>query len=262
MDRFEKIRKLNELLLQDMPEYREQAAAFPMERTAQRRLLRSLMNVRPPKPLSPEYLALQDSLLSEERDEKDIVDVKSLPACAKDPRLLLWQGDITRLNADAIVNAANSAMLGCFRPCHGCIDNAIHSAAGSQLREECSRLMMAQGHEEPTGEAKVTSAYNLPCKFVIHTVGPVVSGRLTPKHERQLSGCYRSCLELANQMGLESIAFCCISTGEFHFPNAGAAEIAIATVLEFLSHPTSLKGIVFNVFQDSDLRIYQKLLAL
>lgn len=260
MERLEKIQRLIEILLKDMPEYQEQAAYFPKEINAQRRLLRSLMNVRQPKLLHPMYLSLQDSLLSEEREEKGVIDVESLSACKKDDRFVLWQGDITRLNADAIVNAANCTLLGCFCPCHGCIDNAIHSAAGLQLREECSRIMKKQGYEEPTGMAKITKAYNLPCKYVIHTVGPIVSGKLTGKLEQQLADCYRSCLILAEENKLKSIVFCCISTGEFHFPNERAAQIAVETVRDFLQNAISIKKVVFNVFKDLDMQIYNDIL--
>lgn len=172
MGRFEKIRILNSLLLEEMPEYRQQAEQFAEDMGSQRRLLRSLMNVRyPGKRLNPEFLRLQDELLVEEREEKGVVDVLELPAVNSDSRISLWQRDITRLNADAVVNAANSQMLGCFIPCHACIDNAIHSAAGLQLRDECMELMQAQGCEEPVGRAKITKGYNLPAKFVLHTVG-------------------------------------------------------------------------------------------
>lgn len=263
MNRLETIERLIDMLLQDMPQYREQAAAFPSDQASQRRLLRSLMNVREPGvPLRGEYVRLQDKLLSAECDERGAVDVMTLPATARDARLVLWQGDITRLAADAIVNAANSAMLGCFIPCHGCIDNAIHSAAGLQLREECVRLMRAQGHEEPTGRAKITQAYNLPARHVIHTVGPIVQGRLTERDRTLLASCYRSCLELAAAHGLQSVAFCCISTGEFRFPHKEAAEIAVSEVRAVLDQgQTSIERVVFNVFKDEDLEIYRALLG-
>ena len=171
MSRLEQLQALNGALLAEMPEYRAQGEQFPREEGAQRRLLRSLMNLRPPMPLDPDFLAAQDALLSAETAEKGVVDGDALTPTQADPRLLLWQGDITRLRADAIVNAANSALLGCFHPCHGCIDNAIHSAAGLQLRDECFRLMEAQGHPEPNGRAKLTGGYNLPARHVLHTVG-------------------------------------------------------------------------------------------
>ena len=175
------------------------------------------------------------------------------------PGLYLWQGDITTLAVDAIVNAANSAMLGCFVPCHGCIDNAIHSAAGVQLRLECARIM-AQQAEEPTGRAKITRAYNLPCRYVLHTVGPIIDGQVTRQDRELLASCYRSCLELAATYGLKSIAFCCISTGEFHFPNELAAEIAIRTVKAFQQQNPNRMEVIFNVFKDCDYEIYKKLL--
>lgn len=259
MDRREKIRKLIGLLLEEQPEYRQQAAQFPQDMESQRRLLRSLMNFRyPGKRLNVEYLHLQDELLSEERDEKGVVDVMELPSVRVDRRISVWQGDITRLNADAIVNAANSQMLGCFIPCHACIDNAIHSAAGLQLREECLELMQAQGHEEPVGRAKITKGYNLPAKFVMHTVGPAISGAVTREAEKKLESCYRSCMELAEANGIRSIAFCCISTGVFCFPNELTAEIAVRTVRKCLEG-SGIQKVVFNVFQDYDKRIYDVL---
>nr|WP_314806819.1 protein-ADP-ribose hydrolase [uncultured Selenomonas sp.] len=254
------IQKLNEILLAEQPVYRTQAAQVEKTERAQRELLRALMNVRPPRPLSAEFLRMQDALLSAEREVRGVVDVMTLPAVPSDARIVLWQGDITRLNADAIVNAANSALLGCFIPCHRCIDNAIHSAAGLQLRAACAALMERQGHPEPTGTAKLTAGYNLPARHVLHTVGPIVSGALTEEHRQLLASCYRSCLALAAENGLKSVAFCCISTGEFHFPNAAAAEIAVREVRAFLAENTSVERVVFNVFKDADLHIYERLL--
>ena len=262
MDRREQVQYLNQTLLAEMPQYREQAEAFPVDAFSQRRLLRSLMNVRPPMPLAPEFLEVQDALLSTEREEKGVVDGDALPPTAGDPRLILWQGDITRLRADAIVDADNSALLGCFAPCHGCIDNAIHSAAGLQLRDACAEIMRAQGHPEPAGRAKLTGGYNLPARYVLHTVGPVVGRWVTWKDRRELTSCYRACLELAAEHGLRSVAFCCISTGEFHFPNQEAAEIAVKTVREFLDRQAaSIERVIFNVFKDLDRDIYRGLLG-
>ena len=252
---------LNKYLLDEMPEYRPQAARFPQDKSGQRRLLRSLMNIRPPMPLRQDFLAVQDEFLTAETVEKGIVDAECLPAAANHPRLALWQGDITRLKVDAIVNAANSALLGCFCPCHGCIDNAIHSAAGLQLRDACNELMQAQGHPEPTGRAKLTRGYNLPAKYVLHTVGPIIQDRVTDRDREELASCYRSCLELAAEHGLKSVAFCCISTGEFHFPNRKAAGIAVQTVTDFLRHDTSIQKVIFNVFKDIDAKIYRDLLG-
>lgn len=261
MDRLEQLLCLNEKLLADLPEYRTQAARFPKEEGAQRQLLRSLMNLRPPLPLDPEFLAVQDQLLAAEREEKGVVDGMTLPALAACPKMALWQGDITTLKVDAIVNAANSQMLGCFVPCHGCIDNAIHSAAGLQLREACRRLMDEQGHPEPNGRAKLTPGYNLPARYVLHTVGPIIRGRVTKQDREELASCYRSCLELAAEHGLASVAFCCISTGEFHFPNQEAAEIAVVTVQDFLRRDTSIQKVIFNVFKDLDAAVYRALLG-
>ena len=174
--------------------------------------------------------------------------------------IYLWQGDITTLRCDAIVNAANSGMLGCFVPCHGCIDNAIHTFAGVQLRLACARIMDEQGRQEETGGAKLTPAFNLPCRYILHTVGPIVSGRLTQRDCDLLASCYRSCLELAEENHIKSVAFCCISTGEFHFPNRQAAEIAVNTVMEFKEKTPSNMEVIFNVFKDMDAAIYRALL--
>ncbi len=263
MTRKEQIQFLIHSLLEEMPEYRSQAAMFSKEDTSQRQLLRSLMNVRPPMPLSPDFLAVESELLSSEAQEKGIIDVLSLPGSPFDPKLSLWQGDITRLKADAIVNAANNALLGCFIPCHGCIDNAIHSAAGLELRNECQEIMKVQGHPEETGKAKLTKGYHLPAKFVLHTVGPIIYRQVTEKDRKLLESCYRSCLETAASHHLESVAFCCISTGEFRFPNDLAAQIAVTTVEEFLrSENTSIRKVVFNVFKDFDKEIYSNLLGI
>jgi O-acetyl-ADP-ribose deacetylase (regulator of RNase III) len=263
MNRKEKIITLNGYLLKDEPTYKEEAEQFPKDMENQRRLLRSLMNLRyPKKKLLPEYFRLQDELLGEEREEKGVVSVFDLPVTKTDPRISIWQGDITRLEVDAIVNAANSQMLGCFVPCHACIDNAIHSAAGLQLRDECMDLMRAQGHEEPTGRAKITKGYNLPAKYVLHTVGPIVEQSVTEENRQLLASCYQSCMELADAKKLKSVAFCCISTGLFRFPNDLAAFIAVKTVREYFDlHPnTSIKKVVFNVFKDLDHEIYVSLM--
>ena len=207
---------------------------------------------------------MQDGELQAQREEKGVVTLNEIPPSPRDARMRLWQGDITRLKVDAIVNAANSQMLGCFVPHHRCIDNAIHSAAGMELRAECDSIMKHQGHSEPTGKAKITRGYNLPANWVIHTVGPIVYGpQPTDEDCRLLADCYRNCLELADSKGLTSIAFCCISTGEFRFPHAKAAEIAVNTVEQFLAGApdTTLSTIVFNVFKDEDLILYKKLLG-
>ena len=204
------------------------------------------------------FLKVQDEYLKEEINKKGIVDINNLNPIQKG--IYLWQGDITTLRCDAIVNAANSAMTGCYVPNHRCIDNAIHSFAGVELRLECDEIMNRQGHGEPTGQAKITNAYNLPCKYIIHTVGPIISYKLTSEDCELLASCYRSCLNLAAKNNLESIAFCCISTGEFHFPNDKAAQIAIKTVEEFMKKDTSVKKVIFNVFKDMDKEIYRELL--
>ncbi|MDE6585179.1 MAG: protein-ADP-ribose hydrolase [Clostridia bacterium] len=222
------------------------------------RYFRALVNVRMPKAASKEFLQIQDEYLRQELRLKGITDIADLTPVA--PDIYLWQGDITTLKCDGIVNAANSQMLGCFCPNHGCIDNAIHTFAGVQLRYECAEIMKAQGTEEATGQAKITGAYNLPCKYVLHTVGPIVYGELTKENEHELASCYRSCLELADKSKLQSIAFCCISTGEFHFPNERAAQIAVQTVAEYKRKTHSKIKVIFNVFKDYDYEIYARLL--
>lgn len=250
------------VLLAERPEYSR--ISIPESVQDKRYLLRSLMNVRPPSPLPEDVMAIQDYELAGQREEKGVVSLDSISVSPLYPRLRLWQGDITRLSVNAIVNAANSQMLGCFIPHHRCIDNAIHSAAGMELREECARIMCQQGHEEPTGKAKITHGYNLPARWVIHTVGPIIYGAYPQEDDcRLLADCYRNCLALADDKMLKSIAFCCISTGEFHFPPDKAAEIAVATVKDYLeSHAaSSVEAVVFNVFKDSDYEIYRKLLG-
>ena len=246
-------------LLNENPSCR--GMGIPSDSEDQRRLLRALMNVRPPQKISREFLDIQDQYLAEERDRRGIVDGDALPTLPTDDRIALWQGDITTLKVDAIVNAANSGMCGCFSPLHNCIDNIVHSRSGIQLRLTCADLMQKQGHEEPTGQAKITPAFNLPCKYILHTVGPIITGSVTQRDCKLLASCYRSCLELAAGNGLESIAFCCISTGVFCFPNERAAEIAVQTVKEFLQPPTSIKKVIFNVFKDLDKEIYTRLLS-
>ncbi len=257
-DMLRKIAAFNEMMLELEPQYKESAAAFPEDYQNQRRLMRSLMNVFVPGRLPSVLLCLQDEILSAEREGKGVVHAMDLERSSY-PRIAVWQGDITRLDADAIVNAANGQMLGCFQPCHGCIDNAIHSASGLQLRQECAEMMSRQGHEEPAGRAKITKAYNLPAKYVIHTVGPVVAGRLSTKQELLLASCYRSCLALAAERKLKSLAFCCISTGVFHFPEDRAAEIAVRTVLDFLQGSAAPDLVIFDVFKDSDAALYRRL---
>ena len=247
---------LIEKLLQERREY--MGVSLPTEEE-QRRLLRGLMNLRPPAHVSGEFLQVQDAYFQERLKERGVTKLEALTPVQ--PGLYLWQGDITTLEVDAIVNAANSGMTGCYVPCHGCIDNAIHTYAGMQLRLECAEIIRKQGHEEETGHAKITGGYNLPCRYVLHTVGPIVSGTLTKEHEQQLASCYRSCLDLAWENHCRSLAFCCISTGEFHFPNQRAAEIAVETVKAWQAQHTGELEVVFNVFKDSDREIYEKLLG-
>ena len=243
-------------LLKEKPEYRD--IDIPAEPQSQRQLLRGLMNIRAPQNADADFLKMQDEYLQGETAAKGIIDVDDLTPVQ--PGLYLWQGDITTLKCDVIVNAANSGMTGCYIPNHRCIDNAIHTFAGVELRLACAELMEQQGYPEPTGQAKITPAFNLPCRYVLHTVGPIISGRVTKEDKELLASCYRSCLELAAENSLESVAFCCVSTGEFHFPNEQAAQIAVETVKQFMNRKTSVKKVIFNVFKDLDKAIYEKLL--
>ncbi len=256
MNQEEKRMFLIRSLLDEQPQYRNME--IPSDRAGQRRLLRSLFNIRMPGAIGEDFLRVQDEYLQTELREKGITAAADLSPV--EPGLFLWQGDITTLSCDAIVNAANSGMTGCYRPCHNCIDNCIHTYAGIQLRNTCAGIMEKQGHEEPAGQAWITPAYNLPCKFVIHTVGPIVQGQLTLRHEEQLASCYRSCLGLAAANGVRSIAFCCISTGVFGFPQKRAAEIAIQTVREYRSKHSTIE-VIFNVFKDEDDKIYRDILG-
>ncbi len=252
----ERRRYLLQVLLQERPEYSD--LAVPQDAAGQRQLLRALLNVREAAPSSAEFLRVQDEYLQAETAAKGITDVNDLRPVRDG--LYLWQGDITTLRCDAIVNAANSGMTGCYVPNHRCIDNCIHTFAGVQLRDACARLMQKQRRPEPTGSAKSTPAYNLPCRYVLHTVGPIVAGRVTQRDREQLASCYRACLALAGEQGLASVAFCCISTGEFHFPNDEAAAIAVQTVTDCLRQNTSVKKVIFNVFKDTDRQIYEQFL--
>ena len=248
---------LIQALLKEKAEYR--AVNISAELENQRQLLRGLMNIRAPLGLGEKILQMQDAYLQIETAAKGVTDIADLTPVQ--PGLYLWQGDITTLKCDAIVNAANSGLTGCYIPNHRCIDNAIHTFAGVELRLACAELIKKQGHPEPTGQAKITPAFNLPCRYVLHTVGPIINGRVTKEDKELLAACYRSCLELAAEKGLESVAFCCISTGEFCFPNEQAAEIAVKTVKQFVHTNTSVKKVIFNVFKDMDKKIYAQLLG-
>ncbi len=244
-------------LMKEKTEYRD--IDIPADEEGQRRLLRGLMNVRAPHSAGTAFLRIQDAYLQAETDKKGITDADDLMPVQQG--LYLWQGDITSLKCDAIVNAANSGMTGCYIPNHRCIDNAIHTYAGAELRLVCAELMEKQGYPEPAGQAKITPAFNLPCKYILHTVGPVIEGTVTKRDERLLASCYRSCLVLAAENGVESVAFCCISTGEFRFPNERAAEIAVETVKQFMNTKTCVRKVIFNVFKDVDKKIYARLLG-
>lgn len=274
MNGAEKINLFLKKLKEDSLEYSKlETTAYDLQE--KKNTIRSLMNIRMPRELPPELVALQDEYLQEEQKAKGVVSLGDIPTIREQfnsksvhgDKISLWQGDITRLKVGAIVNAANSQMLGCFVPCHRCIDNAIHSAAGMQLREECNHIMnrrrMKYGrkYEEPTGTATLTRGYNLPCDYVVHTVGPIVYGRLNDKLCQDLQNCYENVLQCCVENNIKSVAFCCISTGEFHFPNDKAAEIAVRTVTDFLEKQDNcMERIIFNVFKDSDLEIYEKLL--
>ena len=256
MNQSERRHYLIQYLLKEHPEYQDMN--IPAGKQEQKLLLRGLMNVRMPQNANAEFLTVQDAYLKEETERKTITRLLDLKPVQEG--IYLWQGDITALECDAIVNAANSGMTGCYVPNHRCIDNCIHTFAGVQLRLECARIMLEQGYEEPTGQAKITKAYNLPCNYILHTVGPIIQGKLTKRDKELLASCYRSCLELAEINRIRSIAFCCISTGEFHFPNQKAAEIAVQTVMEYRRKTGSRMEVIFSVFKDLDKEIYGELL--
>jgi O-acetyl-ADP-ribose deacetylase (regulator of RNase III) len=257
MNQTERRKYLINKLIDEQPRFRKKEVE-PNDEDAKRQL-RSLMNIRMAAPITKEFEEVQDAYLREVNSDRGIIPISGLEQIENG--IYLWQGDITRLAVDGIVNAANSGMTGCYQPCHNCIDNCIHTYAGIQLRNYCQELMDKQGHEEPTGLAKITPAFNLPCKYVLHTVGPIVNGSLTKKHEELLESCYRSCLDLADENGLKSIAFCCISTGVFMFPNEQAAKIAIRTVRDYKKAENSDIEVIFNVWKDIDYQIYRELLG-
>ena len=244
-------------------EYREkdkdEHIEIPNDEAEQFTLFRALCNIRAAGAMPIEWMKVQDEYLNTLALEKGIVRIKDMEE--REPQIYLWQGDITRLSVDAIVNAANNQLLGCFAPNHKCIDNAIHTFSGIELRMECARMTEYMEIPEKTGMARKTYAYNLPASHVIHTVGPIIYDTVTDLEKEQLASCYRSCLELANAYSLKSIAFCCISTGEFRFPNELAAQIAIDTVRTYLKETNSKIQVVFNVFKDIDYDIYNKLLG-
>ncbi len=256
-------------LLDESDEYRDYK--IPSNEKEQKDLLRALMNVRWPKPISAEFIKIQDEYLTEENKRIGIVDINTLKPSRIDDRLYLWQGDMATLAVDADTLPANSQLLGCFRALHGCLDNILGSRAGLGLRDACYKyvcskeeeLGLSHGHyEEPTGQAMITPGFNLPAKYVIHTVGPIVTGPLNSEHKALLASCYNSVLDKADENNLESVALCCISTGVFMFPQDKAADIAVKTVREWLDkHPdTTVKKIIFNVFKDDDFRLYDSIL--
>ena len=260
MTQNERLDYLVEEFKNDSVRYKDLTA--PSDTAGKRQLLRSLMNIRMPKELPKQVLKVQDEYLAEREEEKGIVQLSDIPVI--NSSLSIWQGDITRLAVDAIVNAANSQMLGCFIPMHTCIDNCIHSFAGVQLRAECSRKMdrmrirYGRDYEQPTAVPMLTDAYNLPAKKIVHIVGPIVQDGLTPELEKDLADCYRNTLDLCAENDLRSVAFCCISTGVFHFPNRRAAKIAVHTVKEWLeAHSGEVERVIFNVFKDEDREYYE-----
>ena len=248
----------------DSGEYKD--LQTPADAEGKRRILRSLMNIRMPRELPDSVLEVQDEYLTERAEEKGVVRLSDIPVIRDG--LSIWQGDITRLEVDSIVNAANSQMLGCFVPMHTCIDNCIHTFAGVQLRAECNRQMnqlrirYGKDYEQPTAAPMLTDAYNLPAKKVIHIVGPIVQHNLTQELEKDLADCYRNTLDMCMENGLKNVAFCCISTGVFHFPNKRAAEIAVRTVTTWLSeHDGQMERVIFNVFKDEDRKYYEELIS-
>ena len=247
------------LVVEYTEKYKDEHIEIPNDEAEQFTLFRSLCNIRPAGSMPAEWMKVQDEYLNELAREKGIVTINDMEKRA--PQIYLWQGDITRLSVDAIVNAANNQLLGCFAPNHRCIDNTIHTFAGIELRMACSRMIEYMDMPEKTGVARKTYGFNLPAKHVIHTVGPIIYEKVTAKERNELVSCYRSCLQLANAYNLHSIAFGCISTGEFRFPNEEAAQIAIDTVRTYLKETNSKIQVVFNVFKDIDYDIYNKLLG-
>lgn len=256
MNQNEKRLFLIKRLLKEQPRYNKMQ--IPADIDEQKTMLRALMNIRMSGNIDDEFISVQDEYLLQVNAEKGVVTLSDMEDIK--PDLFIWKGDITRLKVGAIVNAANSGMTGCYQPCHNCIDNCIHTYAGIQLRLKCAEIMEEQGCEEPTGQAKITPAYNLPCNYVIHTVGPIVQGTLTEKYEDLLASCYKSCLKIADANRVDSIAFCCISTGVFMFPNKRAAEIAVKTVKDYKEKTGSSIKVIFNVYKDLDEEIYRELL--
>ncbi|MBR1797250.1 MAG: protein-ADP-ribose hydrolase [Clostridiales bacterium] len=261
MDQKERLSFLVEAFKEDSKEYKD--INTPADDEGKREILRSLMNIRMPRELPSEVIKIQDEYLKGRIAENGVVKLSDIPVVRDD--ISIWQGDITRLEVDSIVNAANSQMLGCFVPMHTCIDNCIHTFAGVQLRAECDRKMRdlramhGARYEQPTAVPMLTDAYNLPCRKVIHIVGPIVEYKLTPALEKDLADCYRNTLDMCKENSLRSVAFCCISTGVFRFPNDRAAEIAVETVSNWISeNPGVMDRVVFNVFKDLDLKLYEK----
>ena len=246
-------------LIQYLLNERRDAAGveIPEDEHGQKDLLRGLMNIRMPDPISDEFLKIQDEYLTAENLSEGLVRIEDLTPIQADKRIYIWQGDMSRLAIDAVTLPANSGFTGCYQWLHSCLDNILGSKAGVELRLFTNKLITEQGYPEPTGQAKITPGFNLPSKFIIHTVGPIVQGRLTKENERMLASCYRSILELADQKDIRTLALCCISTGVFMFPNQRAAEIAVETVRKYLAGSGSQIKVIFNVFKDIDLMFYK-----
>jgi len=269
----ERLNYLIEVLKNENTQYKNKE--IPANIEDKKVMLRSLMNIRPPKENSEEFLKVQDEYLAERNKAKGIVYLKDIKTVketvnSKHPfsdKISVWQGDITNLSCDAIVNAANSRMLGCFVPMHVCIDNCIHTFAGVQLRNECNNIMNkfreknGKDYEQPTAVPIITDGYNLPAKKVIHIAGPIVSKRLTETNIQDLKNCYKNILDMCLKHNLKSVSFCCISTGVFSFPNKKAAEIAVETVTNWLTqNKDKIDRIIFNVFKDEDKICYEQYL--
>lgn len=252
------LKENKEIKLKDMPKTSEEKA----------NLWRALCNIRNAKPISAEYLKVQDEYLQERLEETQLTNVENIKSIKETysktnlenaNKICLWQGDITKLKIDAIVNAANSQGLGCFQPLHNCIDNQIQTFSGIQMRLECDKYMKKIGYNLPTGKAFITNGYNLPSKYVIHTVGPIINFEVSNEDKKLLKDCYINSLKIASEKGLKTIAFPCISTGIFRFPKELAVMCAFQGINEFLrDNKNSLEKIIFNVYGEEDFDIYDQ----
>lgn len=274
MEQEERLRILVRAFLDDSVRYASEEV--PSDITEQKQLLRALMNIRPPGRMDQKTILLQDEYLREENRRRGILTLNDIPSIREQygcrspfsDIISLWQGDITRLKVGAIVNAANSRMLGCFQPLHGCIDNCIHTYAGIELRAECARQMQEMerkygpGYEQPTAVPMLTDGYNLPADHVVHIVGPIATGKgVTPELSEDLRLCYQRTLDLCFENEIKSVAFCCISTGVFRFPADQAACIAVKAVEDWLrGHRDAMERVIFNVYIQRDRKLYEDIL--